>query len=275
VEEEFALTDGDFRKLASLVTATTGIVIDDRKRAFIHGRLGRRLRHLGLTNFSQYCRVLDGPDGEAERGRLVNAVTTNHTSFFREPHHFDFLAKLALPAIVRKKTASNPRLRIWSAGCSSGEEPYSLAMTVSASPLPLRDWDIKILATDLDTNVIAHAAAGVYDADRLQSVPAHFRQRYVTLQADGRFVMAPALRSLITFKPLNLLEDWPMQGPFDIIFCRNVIIYFNKPTQRKLLDRYADMLQPDGWLTVGHSESLQNLSDRFELVGRTAYQRTR
>jgi chemotaxis protein methyltransferase CheR len=148
-------------------------------------------------------------------------------------------------------------------------------MTVSASPLPLRDWDIKILATDLDTNVIAHAAAGVYDADRLQSVRAHFRQRYVTLQADGRFVMAPALRSLITFKPLNLLEDWPMQGPFDIIFCRNVIIYFNKPTQRKLLDRYADMLQPDGWLTVGHSESLQNLSDRFELVGRTVYRRTR
>lgn len=275
MQQEFALQDEDFRKISSLVTATTGIVIDNRKRAFIHGRLGRRLRVLGLANFSEYCRVLDGPDGEAERLVMVNAITTNHTSFFREQHHFEYLAKTILPAIVKGKPEATRRLRIWSAGCSSGEEPYTLAMTVCDSPLPLADWDVKILATDLDTNVIAHAAAGLYDAERAQSIPGHFRQRYVTLQPDGRTSMNTALRSLIVFKQLNLLNDWPMNGPFDVIFCRNVVIYFNKPTQRQLFDRYADMLKPDGWLIVGHSESLQSLSDRFELVGRTVYRRIR
>jgi chemotaxis protein methyltransferase CheR len=275
VQQEYALEDGDFRKISGLVRATTGIVIDDRKRAFIHGRLGRRLRVLGLADFSDYCRVLDGPDGEAERLLLVNAITTNHTSFFREPHHFEFLAKTVLPAIVRAKDASSHRLRIWSAGCSTGEEPYTLAMTLRDCQLPLASWDVRILATDLDTNVVAHAAAGLYDAERADSIPARFRQRYVTMQPDGHASMNDALRSLITFKPLNLLNDWPMQGPFDAVFCRNVVIYFDKPTQRRLFDRYADILKPNGWLTVGHSESLQNLSDRFELVGRTVYRRTK
>jgi chemotaxis protein methyltransferase CheR len=275
VEFEFALQEVDFRKISSLVRATSGIVIDDRKRAFIHGRLGRRLRALGLANFGEYCRVLDGPDGDVERHVMVNAITTNHTGFFREPHHFDYLAKTVLPTIVRTATATSRRLRIWSAGCSTGEEPYTMAMTMRDSTLPLSSWDIKILATDLDTNVVAHAAAGLYDAERAASIPEKFRQRYVTLQPDGRTSMNTALRSLITFKPLNLLDEWPMKGPFDVIFCRNVVIYFDKPTQRDLFNRYADILKPGGWLTVGHSESLQSLSDRFELVGRTVYRRTK
>lgn len=275
MQQEYALEDVDFRKISGLVRTTTGIVIDDRKRAFVLGRLGRRLRVLGLTDFSEYCRVLDGPDGEAERLLLVNAITTNHTSFFREPHHFEFLAKTVLPAIVREKDQSSHRLRIWSAGCSTGEEPYTLAMTLRDCQLPLASWDARILATDLDTNVVAHAAAGAYDAERADSIPARFRQRYVTTLPDGRASMNEALRSLITFKPLNLLNEWPMQGPFDVIFCRNVVIYFDKPTQRRLFDRYADILKPNGWLTVGHSESLQNLSDRFELVSRTVYRRTK
>jgi len=166
-------------------------------------------------------------------------------------------------------------LRIWSAGCSTGEEPYTIAMTLCNSSLPLSGWDIKILATDLDTNVVAHAAAGMYDAERVHSIPPQFRQRYVTVQPDGRGSMREVLRSLIIFKPLNLLNDWPMRGPFDIIFCRNVVIYFDKPTQRRLFDRYADMLTPHGWLIVGHSEGLQQLSDRFELAGRTIYRRTK
>jgi chemotaxis protein methyltransferase CheR len=273
LQQEFALRDGDFRKISSLVTASTGIVIDDRKRAFIHGRLGRRLRALGLSNFSEYCEVLEGPDGAAERHVLVNAITTNHTSFFREPHHFDYLAKVMLPTLARRKTEAGRRMRIWSAGCSSGEEPYTVAMTICNSHVPLANWDIKILATDLDTNMIAHATAGLYDAERAGSIPTQFRQRYVTLQPDGRTAMNSVLRSLITFKPLNLLEEWPMKGPFDVIFCRNVVIYFDKPTQRGLFNRYADILKPDGWLIVGHSESLQNLTDRFELVGRTIYRR--
>jgi chemotaxis protein methyltransferase CheR len=275
VQQEFALRDGDFRKISSLVTATTGIVIDDRKRAFIHGRLGRRLRALGLANFSEYCDVLEGPDGEAERHVLVNAITTNHTSFFREPHHFDYLAKTLLPAIVRHKTEASRRMRIWSAGCSTGEEPYTLAMILRDSQVPLANWDLRILATDLDTNVLEHASAGLYDAERAQSIPTSFRQRYTTLQPDGRTAMNTPLRSLITFKPLNLLEEWPMKGPFDVIFCRNVVIYFDKPTQRKLFDRYADILKPDGWLVFGHSESLKNMTDRFDLVARTVYRRTK
>lgn len=275
MQHEFALQDGDFRKISGIVTATTGIVMDDRKRAFIHGRLGRRLRALGLANFSEYCDILDGPGGDAERHVLVNAITTNHTSFFREPHHFDFLAKTALPAILRKKTEASRRLRIWSAGCSSGEEPYTIAMMLCEAQLPLANWDVKILATDLDTNVLAHAAAGLYDHERVQSIPAHYRQRYTTAQDDGRWQMNAAPRSLITFKQLNLLHEWPMAGPFDLIFCRNVVIYFDKPTQRALFDRYADMLKPDGWLIVGHSESLTNLSDRFTLAARTVYRRTK
>lgn len=274
MQQEFALQDGDFRKIASLVTATTGIVIDERKRAFIHGRLGRRLRALGLIDFSEYCRVLDGPDGAAERHVLVNAITTNHTSFFREQHHFDYLAKIALPEIVKNGAEKQRRLRIWSAGCSSGEEPYTIAMTLCEAKVPTA-WDVKILATDLDTNVLASAGAGLYDEERAESIPPNFRQRYVAAQPDGRVSMNPVLRSMITFKQLNLLHDWPMNGPFDVIFCRNVVIYFDKPTQRRLFSRYADLLKPDGWLIVGHSESLQHLSDRFDLVGRTIYRRTK
>jgi chemotaxis protein methyltransferase CheR len=275
VQQEFALQDGDFRKISGLVMATTGIVISERKRSFIQGRLGRRLRVLGLTDFSQYCRVLEGPDGDAERRVLVNAITTNHTAFFREPHHFDYMAKTVLPAIFQNREDASRRVRIWSAGCSTGEEPYTLAMVLCDCQLPMSGWDIKILATDLDTNVIAHASAGVYDAERVESIPANFRKRYVNIQPDGCGAMKAALRSLITFKPLNLLDDWPMRGPFDMIFCRNVVIYFDKPTQRTLFNRYADILKPDGWLTVGHSESLQKLTDRFNLVSRTVYRRTK
>jgi chemotaxis protein methyltransferase CheR len=275
VQHEFPLRDRDFHRISDLVMATTGIVISEKKRAFIHGRLGRRLRALGLANFNEYCRVLDGPDGDAERHVLVNAITTNHTSFFREPHHFEYLAKTILPAIFRQREKANHRLRIWSAGCSTGEEPYTLAMTLRDCQLPLSAWDIRILGTDLDAGVVAHAAAGLYDDERVQSIPRNFRDMYVMEQPDGRGSMALALRSLITFKPLNLLDEWPMRGPFDIIFCRNVVIYFDKPTQRDLFDRYADILKPDGWLIVGHSESLQNLTNRFELVGRNVYRRTK
>ena len=273
MDHEYALQDQDFRKISDLVMRKSGIVIDERKRAFVHGRLGRRLRVLGLSDFGEYCDLLDGPDGAAESDMLINAVTTNHTSFFREPHHFDYLTQSMLPEIVEANGKQRGRLRIWSAGCSTGEEPYTLAMTLLDFQPKLTSWDTRILATDLDTNVVAHAAEGLYDEDRIASIPNHHRKRYVATQPDGRGQMDPALRSMITFKPLNLLEAWPMSGPFDIIFCRNVVIYFDKPTQRRLFDRYADMLKPDGWLIVGHSESLMNLTDRFDLVGRTIYRR--
>jgi chemotaxis protein methyltransferase CheR len=273
VQQEFALEDGDFRKIASLVTAKTGIQVSDRKRSFISGRLGRRLRTLGLSSFSEYCRLLEGKDGEEERLVLVNAITTNHTAFFREPHHFEALVQTVLPSIVGGQGPRNGRLRIWSAGCSTGEEPYTLAMVLREHAGLFPGWDIKILATDLDTNVVAYAAAGRYDAEKVQSIPETYRRKYLDVAPDGSAEMGGALRSLISFAPLNLLETWPMRGPFDIIFCRNVVIYFDKPTQRRLFDRYADLIKPDGWLFIGHSESLLHVTDRFELVGRTMYRR--
>ena len=275
MQQEYALADGDFRKIVQLVMSTAGIVLSDKKRAFIQGRLGRRLRILGLSDFRQYCHLLETPAGEDERANLINAITTNHTSFFREAHHFTYLTSSILPKIVEAGRDGAGRLRIWSAGCSTGEEPYTLAMTLRGYPPLQNGWDTRILATDLDTNVVAHAATGVYDAERLESVPSSARKRFVTELPDGRAQMNDELCSLITFAPLNLLHKWPMTGPFDIIFCRNVVIYFDKPTQRKLFDRYAEMLKPIGWLFIGHSESLLNVTDRFDLVGRTIYRRNK
>jgi chemotaxis protein methyltransferase CheR len=275
VQNEYALQDGDFRKIAKLVMDSTGIVLSEKKRAFVHGRLGRRLRILGLADFRQYTRLLESDDGDDERRMLINAVTTNHTSFFREDHHFAYLAQTVLPAIVKSRGAGPARLRIWSAGCSTGEEPYTLAMTLLEQEALLSGWDVKILATDLDTNVVRHASEGVYDAERLESIPAAYRRNYLSVRDDGKFWIKDEVRDLISFAPLNLLEDWPMRGPFDLIFCRNVVIYFDKPTQRKLFDRYAELLRSDGWLFIGHSESLLNVSNRFSLVGRTIYRRTK
>jgi chemotaxis protein methyltransferase CheR len=273
VQQEYALHEGDFRKICRLVMDTAGIVLSDKKRAFVQGRLGRRLRVLGLSDFAAYCRLLESPAGDEEKNNLINAVTTNHTSFFREPHHFQYLAQTILPHIAKTQRGGGGRFRIWSAGCSTGEEPYTIAMTLREHQSPLRGFDVRILATDLDTNVVARAAAGVYDAERLATIPKSLRLKYFTDLDDGSAEAGDELSSLITFAPLNLLQDWPMKGPFDVIFCRNVVIYFDKATQRRLFDRYAELLKPDGWLFIGHSESLMNVTDRFDLVGRTIYQR--
>ncbi|PDT88758.1 chemotaxis protein CheR [Bradyrhizobium sp. Y36] len=275
MQQEYAIDDGDFRKIVQLVMNTAGIVLSDRKRPFVQSRLGRRLRALGMTDFRQYCRLLEAPAGEEERSHLINAITTNHTSFFREPHHFAYLANTILPKLASSEAGQSRRLRIWSAGCSTGEEPYTIAMTLREHASALRDWDVKILATDLDTNVVSHAAEGIYDTDRLESVPSSYRNRFVTELDEGRSRINDEVRSLISFAPLNLLQKWPMRGPFDVIFCRNVVIYFDKPTQRKLFDRYAEMLRPTGSLFIGHSESLLNVTDRFDLVGRTIYRRVK
>jgi chemotaxis protein methyltransferase CheR len=274
VQEDYELHDGDFRKIVRMVMDTAGIVLSERKRPFIHSRLGRRLRALGMTDFKEYCLLLEAPDGDEERLNLINAITTNHTAFFREQHHFAYLAKTILPQLAGPQGDTPGRLRIWSAGCSSGEEPYTIAMTLRQDP-GLARCDAKILATDLDTNVVAHAADGIYDAERLEAIPAPLRKRFVTELPNRRARMNDELRSLITFAPLNLLHKWPMTGPFDVIFCRNVVIYFDKPTQRTLFDRYAQMLKPNGWLFIGHSESLLDVTDRFDLVGRTIYRRNK
>jgi len=260
----------DFDAIARMVRDAAGITLGPNKRELMFGRLNRRLRAHGLQSFAEYRALLESPDGAAERGEMVNAITTNLTSFFREPHHFECLAGTVLPGLLAQ--SGSRRLRIWSAACSSGEEPYSIAMVLHRALTGKSGWDARILATDIDTNMVRIAAAGCYDADRAATIPAAFRP-LVTPAEDGRVAMAPPLRQRITFKPLNLLGDWPMRGLFDVIFCRNVVIYFDKQVQRTLFQRMANLLTPRGWLFIGHSESLLGVTDRFENLGRTIYRK--
>ena len=272
-EKEFVLSERDFNHIRKLVKDQTGINLSEGKRDMVYGRLSRRLRQLGISDFREYLGYLESD--EAEVGNFINAITTNLTSFFREMHHFDYLSKTIIPSLL-KSNSNTGRIRIWSAGCSTGEEPYSIAMTLMNSIPDIAHWDVKILATDLDTNVVAHARAGVYTADRVKGVPDNIQRKYFRKgrgSTEGSVKMSESLQSLITFNQLNLMNQWPMRGPFDLIFCRNVVIYFDKPTQRVLFDRYADLLRPDGHIFLGHSESLFKVSDRFKLIGNTMYQR--
>jgi chemotaxis protein methyltransferase CheR len=271
---DFRLTDAEFNRIRELVREHTGIALSDAKRQLVYGRLARRLRALRLDDFSSYIELLEaGESGELEQ--FTNAVTTNLTSFFREAHHFEYLAGEALPAIVARDTGRR-RLRIWCCAASTGEEPYSIAMVLREAQQRLSGWDVKLLATDLDSNVLAHGISGVYTQDRFRTVSdARLRNFFQAAPraADGRFRAAEELRSLITFKQLNLMHQWPMRGPFDAIFCRNVIIYFDKETQRALFERMARLQRPGDYLFLGHSESLYRVSDRYDLIGKTIYRR--
>jgi chemotaxis protein methyltransferase CheR len=273
VDQEFEFTDAEFKRLREIVHARTGIALSEAKRELVYGRLARRLRKLKMQSFAEYCQLVE--TGEpAELEELTNAITTNLTSFFREGYHFEQLAAEALPQIESKRAATR-RLRLWSAGCSTGEEPYSLAVVLSEAMGRLANWDVKLLATDIDSKVVATAAEGVYAAERFKGVPAERVKKWFPPAAGrpGFSGASPELKSLITFKQLNLLDPWPMKGPFDVIFCRNVVIYFDKPTQRRLFDRMAELQEPGGWLFIGHSENLLNVTRRYKLVGRTVYRR--
>jgi chemotaxis protein methyltransferase CheR len=233
----------------------------------------RRLRALRLTGFRAYIELIESDAEELEE--FCNAITTNLTAFFREGHHFDYLAGTVLP-LLQRRNASSRRIRIWSAGCSTGEEPYSIAMTVLETVGHLRDWDIRVLATDLDSKVIATASAGVYPLDRFEKMPTPRRERYFERSREGTHLVAGSeLKRLITFKRLNLIESWPLKGPFDVIFCRNVVIYFDKPTQRVLFDRMAGLQRDGDHLFIGHSESLFNVCDRYELIAQTIHKKVR
>jgi chemotaxis protein methyltransferase CheR len=270
-EREFPFSEKEFRLLASLANERTGIVLAEHKKDMVYSRLVRRLRALGMKSFTEYCELVQSGKGQDEIGNLVNAITTNLTSFFRESHHFEHLREqVLLPRALGKER----KLRIWSAGCSAGMEPYSIAMTMKAAIKDISAWDARILATDIDTNMLATGTKGEYAEEQYENIPPAYRGDVQKFASD-RIQMSAALQSLISFKPLNLLEHWPMKGPFDAVFCRNVVIYFDKPTQAKLFNRIADLLKPDGWLYIGHSENLFNVCDRFELVGRTIYRKVR
>lgn len=270
-QREFAFDENDFRFLAKLANERTGIVLADHKQDMVYGRLARRLRALGLTSFSQYCDLLQSEEGADEVGQLVNAITTNLTSFFREGHHFDHLRDEVLAPLAKTKQ----RVRLWSSACSSGMEPYSMAMTLREAIRDIDTWDARILATDIDSNMLAIGKAGDYAASDVEDMPAAYQKYAEKGSKPNRVQMSGNIKKLITFNQLNLLERWPMKGPFDAVFCRNVVIYFDKPTKEKLFARMADMIKPDGWLYIGHSENLHGISDRFKLVGRTIYRKVK
>ncbi len=273
-DREFPMSDADFRFIQQIAKERTGIELGNHKREMIYSRIVRRIRVLKLQDFDSYCRYLEqNPD--AELTNFINAITTNLTAFFREKHHFDYLLETALPEI-KKRNQSTKRIRIWSAGCSTGEEPYSLAMTLHRA-LGREKWDAKILATDLDTNVVAHGRRGVYAKERVEGLPDAVVREYFQPVQQGNslaYEVHDEIKSYITFNHLNLLGPWPMKNSFDIIFCRNVVIYFSKDTQRTLFDRYANVLKEDGYLFIGHSESLHGVSKRFDSLGKTMYRKT-
>ncbi len=271
-QREFEYTFEDFDFLRKLSNQHSGILVPDDKFDMFYSRLSRRVRTLGLANFKQYCQYLND-NNELEFTDFINAVTTNLTSFFRENHHFGFLHGKVIPDLLKKNQHSKT-IKVWSAGCSTGEEPYSIAMTLKE--LVPADWQIKILATDLDTEVLATAASGVYSGDRIDDLPDKqikkcFQKGKETQVKKVR--VKNELRQLVSFKQLNLMGDWPMKGPFDFIFCRNVLIYFDKETKETLAKRYAKLLASKSYLFIGHSESLHQLSTDFDLIGNTIYQK--
>jgi chemotaxis protein methyltransferase CheR len=270
------LADNEFAFLRKFVYDQCGIALSEQKRQLVQGRLARRLRALRLRDFADYCELLRN-DPESELGELASAISTNVTSFFREMHHYDLLVDELLPKWLASKKASGERLRIWSAGCSTGEEPYALAMVLAeALERSGSHVDAKILATDLSPQALEAARKGVYPLDRLGGVSDERRKRWFMRgqgEYEGLVSVHPRLRELVTILPLNLLHDWPMQGPFDAIFCRNVVIYFDKPTKEKLFSRYAKLLPVGGYLFLGHSESMHGLSNEFDLIGRTVYRK--
>lgn len=274
-----SLTSREFSLFRDLIYREAGIALSPSKHQLVESRLGKRLRALGLATFSEYFEYATrGETNGQERLQLINCLTTNKTDFFREIHHFQFLQQTLFPAIEhRANETGERRIRIWSAACSTGEEPYSLAMTVLDyfGPMAVNGWDIRILASDVDTEVLAHASAGRYEADRLEETPAEIRKRYFTRTAktpNADFQVRPDLQELITFRRINFVDSvWPVQTHFDIIFCRNVMIYFDEATQDRLLSRFADVLVPEGHLCIGHSESILRLDNVFRSLGNTIY----
>jgi chemotaxis protein methyltransferase CheR len=265
---EFEFSPKDFQRIRQLIYQRAGISLSEAKQDMVYSRLSRRLRTRNLTRFSDYLALLDSGADEAEWEAFTNALTTNLTSFFREEHHFPMLAEH-----VRKQEKGR-RIEIWCSAASTGEEPYSIAITMAetfASATP----PVSILASDLDTNVLGKAEEGIYPIERTERLSPERLRRFFLRGTGAQAVQVrvrPDLRSLIAFRRINLLEaNWAVRGQFDAIFCRNVMIYFDKQTQATILRRFAPLLRPDGLLFVGHSESLFHVADTFRLRGQTVY----
>ncbi|KRA95505.1 hypothetical protein ASD83_17740 [Devosia sp. Root685] len=269
---EISLSEREFSRIKSRVYKVAGISLSDAKRTLVVSRLSKIVRALELSSFDDYVDYLEKGASASDGQNFVNALTTNLTRFYREDHHFDHL-KTYVGALMSERPRGQ-RLRIWSAGCSTGQEPYTIGMDLLAAFPELKRWDFKILATDIDTAVIAKAARGIYPENELSGLSGE-RARPFQKLSDGTVQVPQAARELVSFKPLNLIAEWPMKGPFDAIFCRNVAIYFDKPTQGAVFGRFGKLLAPEAFLYIGHSENLGSGGEGFRLVGKTIYQSKR
>ena len=272
VDGEFLFTNEDFISIARMLYDDAGIALSESKASLVYSRLAKRLRALGLESFRDYCKFVAGSEGVDERMNMLAALTTNVTRYFREPHHFEHLKTKVLPDLVGLAKARG-RVRFWSAGCSTGQEPYSIALTLLDVLPQAADLDVRILATDIDPNVVAAGRAAVYSDEAVQPVPAALRDRWMVRVKDGSrdaWGAGEEMRRLVAFRELNLMGHWPMKGRFDAIFCRNVVIYFDEPTQARIWARFAPLLNPGGRLYVGHSERVTDMAS-FENDGLTTY----
>jgi chemotaxis protein methyltransferase CheR len=275
IQGEFVFTAEDFGQIVKILHSYAGISLNEGKAALVYSRLAKRLRILGLQSFRDYCTLVQGVDGVDERQAMTAALTTNVTRFFREPHHFEHLRDQVMPGVA-ERARRGERIRLWSAACSNGQEPYSMAMTVLSVLPEAADLDVRILATDIDPNMVAEGKAGVYSEEILEAAPAILRHRFFDkAPAHGRDRLSAnaALRQLISFKELNLIGEWPMRYKFDVIFCRNVVIYFDDATQERIWKRFTPLMAPGGTLYIGHSERVSgSATSQLRTSGLTTYQ---
>ncbi|WP_313200496.1 protein-glutamate O-methyltransferase CheR [Rhizobium sp.] len=271
---EYPLKRLDLSEIAAMIYADAGIYLNDSKASLVYSRLSKHIRNLGLRGFREYCELVSSPEGAAVRREMLSHLTTNFTRFFRENHHFEHLRDEVLPGLINR-AKSGGRVRIWSAACSDGQEPYSIALTVLAMFPNAADYDFRILATDIDPKILETARAGAYDENALESIsPAMRKQWFRDVDINGRrkCQIDDKVKKLITFNELNLMAQWPFKGGFDVIFCRNVVIYFDEPTQMKIWSRFASLLPDAGHLYIGHSERVSgDAKHLFDNIGITTY----
>jgi chemotaxis protein methyltransferase CheR len=273
---EFAYTKEDFREIARLLYEETGIHLPPNKSTLVYARIAKRLRTLGIESFRDYCTLVGAERGAEEKANMLSALTTNVTRFFREPHHFEHLRTKLLPPLLTQ-AKHGAKIRIWSAGCSSGQEPYSIALTILQLLPEARSYNIRILATDINPHVIATGQKAIYDAEELEDIPGEIKRTWME-EIEGldgrRYQFDDAVRKLVVFRPLNLMGAWPMRGPFNAIFCRNVVIYFDEKTQMRIWSRMMPLLEPSGHLYIGHSERVIGPAlDSVRLSGTTNYRK--
>ncbi|MCP4578345.1 MAG: protein-glutamate O-methyltransferase CheR [Deltaproteobacteria bacterium] len=264
------LTDAQFNKVKDLIYRECGIFLKSGKEALVRARLTKRLRALRMGSFGEYIDYLENEGGKMELSSMIDVMTTNKTSFFREIDHFHFLRDSVLPKLRSRK------IRLWSAGCSSGEEPFTLGMVLSESLTDLELRDVLILATDLSTDMVKKTKSAVYSEEKLTTLPKSLINRYfVKIGSNGAksYQLSPTIRKIVRPAKLNLMDPWPMKGPFDVIFCRNVMIYFDAQTQAKLVNRFWDLLGPGGYLFVGHSEGLSSIQHKFQYQQPAVYKK--